>query len=130
MQTWRLGEQAMWTVCSQHQSAGLHEAHSEGRSGVADLHSDSHERPASAADVGLLAAGAHVVIVCQIDIKHKLALHWRKNPVCCQACAQSMKQIRICLLLITPCSAALTLAHDSPADTLSDPWPDLARAGI
>lgn len=44
------------------------------------LHLDGcrHERPALGADVSLLAARAHIIIVSQINIKHQLALHGGK----------------------------------------------------
>ena len=42
---------------------------------VQDLDGRGHERPAAVADVAAAAAGADVVIVCEVDVKHELALH-------------------------------------------------------
>ena len=50
------------------------------------LNCNSHEGPAGIADVALLSTSPHIIIVCQIYIKHQLALHRRKYPVSCQAC--------------------------------------------
>jgi hypothetical protein len=41
---------------------------------AAHLDGAAHEGPALGADVALLAAGAHVVVVRQVDIEHQLAL--------------------------------------------------------
>ena len=57
----------------------------------ANLYSNCHEGPAGIADVALLAAGPHIIIVCQIYIKHQLTLHRCKYPICCQACTQLLK---------------------------------------
>lgn len=43
-----------------------------------DLDGCRHERPALGADVALLAARPHVVVICQVNIEHQLALHRRK----------------------------------------------------
>ena len=48
--------------------------------------------------MALLPACPHIIIVCQIYVKHQLALHWRKNPVCCQACTVS--SVRSALLRV------------------------------
>ena len=37
-----------------------------------------HERPAGIADVAAAAAGAHVIVVRQIDIEHQFPLHRRE----------------------------------------------------
>ena len=48
---------------------------------AAHVHRDGHEGPAAGADVALLAARAHVVVVRQVDVKDKLALHGGKHAV-------------------------------------------------
>ena len=42
----------------------------------------THEGPALVADVPLLAAGAHIIVIRQVDIKHKLTLHGREALAC------------------------------------------------
>lgn len=43
------------------------------------LDSHGHERPAFAADVASLTTRPHIIVVRQINIKHKLALHRKKG---------------------------------------------------
>ena len=48
---------------------------STGSRKMAHLDGDSHERPTGVADVAAAAAGAHIIVVRQINIEHQLALH-------------------------------------------------------
>ena len=46
---------------------------------VPHLNRNPHERPAIGADVALLAACPHVIIIRQIYVKHKLPLRWEET---------------------------------------------------
>ena len=52
------------------------------------LDSYSHERPALVADVSPLTTSTHIIIVCQINIKHKLSLHRHELAAALQTCRQ------------------------------------------
>ena len=43
--------------------------------------------------MALLAAGAHVIVVRQVNIKDELALHWREHALPAQACSASLGSI-------------------------------------
>jgi hypothetical protein len=57
-----------------------------------DLDGYSHERPAFVADVGPFATGAHIIIICQINIKDQLPLHRHKLSVAFQPWANQTDQ--------------------------------------
>lgn len=50
------------------------------------LDGDSHERPAFVADVGAFATRPHIIVVCQVNVKYKLPLHWHELSVALQPC--------------------------------------------
>ena len=52
------------------------------------LDSYSHERPALVADVSPLTTSTHIVVVRQINIKHKLSLHRHELAAALQTCRQ------------------------------------------
>ena len=49
---------------------------------VHDLNRDCHQLPAARADLRVLAARAHVVVVCHVDIKHELFLNRLERSNC------------------------------------------------
>ena len=64
-----------------------------------DLDGYSHERPAFVTDVGPFATGAHIIIICQINIKHQLPLHRHKLSVAFQPWANQTDQCLSCDLI-------------------------------
>ncbi len=49
-----------------------------------DLDGCSHEGPAFVTDVGPFATGAHIIIICQINVKDQLPLHRNKLSIAFQ----------------------------------------------
>ena len=47
----------------------------------ADLDSKGHEGPAGSANVAFLSTGPHIIIICQINIKHQLPFYGRKGSL-------------------------------------------------
>lgn len=50
------------------------------------LDGNSHERPAFVADVCAFATRPHIIVVCQVNVKHKFPFYWHKLSVALQPC--------------------------------------------
>jgi len=76
------------------------------RGAHARLHRRGHERPAAHADVALLPARAHVVVVGQVDVEDQLALHRLESRLGAQPCAaqQDGRYVTLASALCATCS--------------------------